>query len=200
MAGCKFAGVLAGMLLCPVTMMLPLLLPRLTGWPLRIAGLLAAALLVGCAGGPREYTYRYVPGRTATVAEGGQAVAPSHAPRVVREAIDAGNRIAGTPYVYGGGHGAGESGGYDCSGATSYVLRSIGRLRGTYTSDEFRQYGRGGEGDWIDIYARRGHVFLVVAGLRFDTGWNGGSHDTGPRWSTRSRATDGCVIRHPPGL
>ena len=67
------------------------------------------------------------------------------------------------------------------------------------TSDEFRDYGRGGEGDWIDVYARRGHVFLVIAGLRFDTGWNGGSHDTGPRWSTRSRPADGCVIRHPAG-
>ena len=162
-------------------------------------GLLSAILLTGCSG-PSEYTYRYVPGRTATVAPDGSAVAPSRAPREVRAAIDAANRIAGTPYVYGGGHGSGESAGYDCSGATSYVLRSVGRLHGVLTSDEFRDYGRGGEGDWIDVYARRGHVFLVIAGLRFDTGWNGGSHDTGPRWSTRSRPADGCVIRHPPGL
>ena len=181
-------------------MTFPPLSRRLADWPGRIVGLLAAVLLVGCAGGPREYVYHYVPGRTATVAEDGTAVAPSRAPRVVRAAIDAGNRIAGEPYVYGGGHGPVERGGFDCSGSTSYVLRSIGRLRGALTSDEFRHYGKGGEGDWIDIYARRGHVFLVIAGLRFDTGWNGGSHDTGPRWSTRRRATDGCVIRHPPGL
>ena len=172
---------------------------RVTSWLVWCIGILAASLLTGC-GGPSEYTYHYVPGRTATVGPDGSAVAPSRAPRVVRAAIDAGNRIAGEPYVYGGGHGPGEGGGYDCSGATSYVLRSIGRLNGSLTSDEFRHYGQGGEGNWIDVYARRGHVFLVIAGLRFDTGWNGGSHDTGPRWSTRSRTTDACVIRHPPGL
>ena len=161
--------------------------------------MLAAVWLAGCAG-PREYTYHYVPGRTATVDADGSAVAPTRAPRAVRAAIDAGNRIAGSPYVYGGGHGSDDRGGFDCSGATSYVLRSAGRLHETLTSDEFRGYGRGGEGDWIDVYARRGHVFLVVAGLRFDTGWNGGGRETGPRWTTRSRPADGCVIRHPPGL
>lgn len=166
---------------------------------LRFALLGAALALVGC-GGPRDYTYHYIPGRTATIASDGTAVAPSRAPRVVRAAIDAGNRIAGEPYVYGGGHGGGDRGGFDCSGSTSYVLRSIGRLHGSLTSEEFRHYGSGGEGDWISVYARHGHVFLVVAGLRFDTGWNGGSHDTGPRWSRRSRTTDGCVLRHPPGL
>lgn len=162
--------------------------------------ILAATLsLTGC-GGPREYVYHYVPGRTATVSEDGNAVAPSHAPRVVREAIDAGNRIAGSPYVYGGGHGSGESAGYDCSGATSYVLRSIGRLRGSMASDEFRHYGSGGEGDWISVYARRGHAFLVIAGLRFDTGWTGGGRESGVRWTRRSRTTDNMVVRHPPGL
>ena len=158
-----------------------------------------ALLLVGC-GGPRDYTYHYLPGRTATLAADGTAVAPSRAPGAVRAAIDAGNRIAGASYVYGGGHGPGDRDGFDCSGATSYVLRTIGRLDGSLTSEGFRHYGQSGEGDWISVYARHGHVFLVVAGLRFDTGWNGGSHDTGPRWSRRSRTTEGCVLRHPPGL
>jgi hypothetical protein len=45
------------------------------------------------------------------------------------------------------------------------------------------------------IYATRDHVFLVIAGLRFDTGWTGGSR--GPRWTTRSRPTTGAVERHP---
>ncbi len=160
---------------------------------------LAASGLIGC-GGPREYVYHYEAGRTATVAEDGRAIAPPRAPRTVRAAIDAGNQIAGSPYVYGGGHGPEERGGYDCSGATSYVLRSIGRLHGSLASDEFRHYGQSGEGDWISVYARRGHVFLVVAGLRFDTGWAGGGHETGPRWTRRSRPTDGCVLRHPSGL
>jgi hypothetical protein len=39
---------------------------------------------------------------------------------------------------------------------------------------------------------------MVVAGLRFDTGWhNSGS---GPRWSTEMRPATGYVVRHPAGL
>ena len=90
--------------------------------------------------------------------------------------------------------------GFDCSGSASYVLRATGHLRGVMTSDEFRHYGESGAGRWVSVYARDGHVFLVVAGLRFDTGWTGGQGNTGPRWTTRSRPADGCVIRHPAGL
>jgi hypothetical protein len=64
----------------------------------------------------------------------------------------------------------------------------------------FRRYGERGEGEWISIWARKGHVFLVVAGVRFDTGWNGG-HSEGPRWTIRNReGGSGCVIRHPSGF
>jgi hypothetical protein len=37
----------------------------------------------------------------------------------------------------------------------------------------------------------------VVAGLRFDTGWNGGN---GPKWSEEMRPGDGYTARHPEGL
>ncbi len=158
---------------------------------------LAAVLTAACAG-PTRYTYQYVPGRTATLNRDGIAEAPNRAPGAVRAAIAAGNRIAGSEYVYGGGHGE-RSGGYDCSGATTYVLRAAGCLRGSSDSNGFRYYGQGGEGDWISVYARSGHVFLVVAGLRFDTGWTGASRE-GARWTTRDRPADGCVIRHPEGL
>ncbi len=151
----------------------------------------------GCAG-TSPYVYEYIPGRTATIASDGTAVAPPRAPAAVQDAIAAGNEIVGTPYVYGGGHAEGR-GGLDCSGATSYVLRAGGRLREPMPSESFRHYGESGPGRWISVYARDGHVFLVVAGLRFDTGWNGYQHG-GPRWTRRSRPTDGCVIRHPPGL
>ena len=157
----------------------------------------AAVLIVGCAGTP-PYVYQYIPGRTSRVTTDGQATVPPRAPDAVARAISAGNAIAGSAYVYGGGHGA-DGSGFDCSGATSYVLRAAGRLRGTMTSDEFRHYGEGGAGRWMSVYARDGHVFLVVAGLRFDTGWTGEEH-SGPRWTTRSRSADGCVIRHPAGL
>jgi hypothetical protein len=87
---------------------------------------------------------------------------------------------------------------YDCSGAASFVLSGAGRLRSPTTSKGFRRYGESGEGRWISIYARKDHVFLVVAGLRFDTGWTGGRK--GPQWTTKNRPAKGSVIRHPSRL
>ena len=153
-------------------------------------------LLAGCAG-PPPYVYHYIPGRTA-VLRGDYAVAPPAAPEPVQMAVAAGNRIDGLPYCYGAGHGDGFDTAYDCSGAASFVLRGAGLLGSPMPSVGFRHYGEGGPGRWITIYARRDHVFLVVAGLRFDTGWTGGSR--GPKWTTRSRPTDGAVLRHPAGL
>lgn len=163
----------------------------------RLALIGAAWLLAGCAGSPDPYVYRYVPGRTATLAEGGIALAPPRAPSDVMAAIAAGNRIAGSAYVYGGGHGRAQ-GGFDCSGAASYVLRAAGVLRGVAVSGEFRRFGEEGVGEWINVYARRGHVFLSVAGLRFDT--SGGRGQRGPHWTTDSRSSEGYVLRHPAGL
>lgn len=157
--------------------------------------LLAGLLLAGCES--PSYVYRYVPGRTASI-EGGCAVAPPAAPEEVKLVIAAANGIAGAPYRRGGGHGGTGDGGFDCSGATSYVLRAAGLMDDSMPASGFRRFGVSGRGEWIDIYARRGHVFLAVAGLRFDTGWNG--EEGGPRWTTRSRPASGAVIRHPPGL
>ena len=154
-----------------------------------------AMLLAGCAG--PSYTYRYVPGKTAILSEG-RAVAPMGAPAAVQAAVTAGNRIAGLPYGYGCGHGRGMDSAYDCSGAVSFVLREAGLLNEATTSDAFRHYGERGEGEWISVYARRGHVFLAVAGVRFDTGWTRGPE--GPQWTTQSRPASGAVIRHPAGL
>lgn len=158
--------------------------------------LAATAVLTSC-GGPAPYHYTYVPGKTAVVHRG-RAVVPDSAPPNVKAAIEAGNRIAGLPYRYGGGHGRGVDSAYDCSGASSFVLRQAGLLSDTLTSTTFRSYGEHGKGDWISVYARRGHVFLVVAGLRFDTGYGAGAE--GPQWTMMSRPANGCVIRHPVGL
>jgi hypothetical protein len=117
---------------------------------------------------------------------------------VLHPAIAAGNRIAGMPYRRGGGHARLNDTAYDCSGAASYILRESGLMRDSMPSKGFRRYGRSGEGDWISIYARRDHVFLVIAGLRFDTGWTRGPE--GPQWTTQSRPANGSVIRHPDGL
>jgi hypothetical protein len=151
--------------------------------------------LGGCA--TRSYTYRYVAGKTA-VLQNGIAIAPPTAPAEVQAAIAAGNRIAGLPYGYGRGHGSRADSAYDCSGAASYVLQAAGKLDAPMPSNSFRRYGERGEGAWIDVYARRGHVFLAVAGLRFDTGWTPGPR--GPQWTTRDRPANGYVIRHPANL
>ncbi len=145
-----------------------------------------ALFLGGCA--QPYYEYHYVPGKTADL-RSGYAIAPPEAPESVKAAIAAGNRIAGLPYVYGAGHGVGVATAYDCSGAASYVLEAAGRLNESTVSSAFRRYGYAGEGEWISIYARRGHVFLVVAGLRFDTGWTH-SHIKGPQWTRESRPAD----------
>jgi len=162
---------------------------------LSLLALASAAFLTGCAG--PTYTYRYVPGKTATL-EGGYAVAPPNAPEGVKVVIAAGNRIVGSPYSYGGGHGDRLDGSFDCSGTVSYALRAAGLLRSPMPSTSFRHYGDAGEGKWLSVWARKGHVFLVVAGLRLDTGYTG--YAEGPRWTTKSRPNKGgTVIRHPAG-
>ena len=59
------------------------------------------------------------------------------------------------------------------------------------------RYGDPGPGGWITIYANHGHVFMFVAGLRFDTSGQGRA---GTRWQAEPRPTDGFAVRHIPGL
>jgi hypothetical protein len=145
----------------------------------------------------KPVSYRFEYGKTALIRDG-IAYAPRDAPTAVKKAIAAGNRLQGKPYKWGGGHASHHDNGYDCSGTTSYVLREAGLLRGSLTSRDYFKYGKKGEGDWITIYMRKGHVFMTVAGLRLDTG--GGSDSTGPMWKTATRGSKGHAIRHPIGL
>ena len=128
----------------------------------------------------------------------GRAVAPRHAPPEVKRAIAAANRIAGLPYKWGGGHARLNDNGYDCSGATSYVLRNAGLLEDQMPSKAYLNYGSRGAGKWITVVARNGHVYLVIAGLRFDT--QGTRKDDGPMWRTNLRNPKGHTLRHPAGL
>jgi hypothetical protein len=118
-------------------------------------------------------------------------------PRVVRRIIAAGDRIAHKPYKYGGGHGRWEDDGYDCSGSVSYALHGAGLLSSALTSGGFMSWGASGPGRWVTIYASPGHVYMVVAGRRFDTT---GRNETGTRWQPEQRSSAGYVVRHPPGL
>ena len=137
-------------------------------------------------------------GETATLGTDGRAIAPASAPQEVQDAIAAANEIVGKPYKYGGGHGRWNDSGYDCSGAMSYALHGAGLLDRPLTSGDFMRWGKRGKGSWITVYAHGGHGFLVIAGLRFDTGWNNAGK--GPRWSEELRPTSGYTVRHPAGL
>ena len=139
------------------------------------------------------------PTATATLGADGLATAPAGAPPEVVAVIAAANPIVGKPYRYGGGHGDWDDSGYDCSGSESFALHGADLVSRPMNSSEFMSWGEAGEGQWITSYASSGHSFLVVAGLRFDTGYNNSS-SSGPKWSDKMRPSDGYVLRHPEGL
>jgi cell wall-associated NlpC family hydrolase len=139
------------------------------------------------------------PVANATLGADGKAIAPVGAPPAVVAVIAAANQIVGKPYRYGGGHGDWEDSGYDCSGSESYALHGADLVSRALNSSEFMSWGEPGPGTWITSYASSGHSFLVVAGLRFDTGFNNSS-SSGPKWSEQMRPADGYVVRHPDGL
>ncbi len=148
-----------------------------------------------------------VAGPHAQLLGDGQAVAPNGAPEAVKQMIAAGNQIAGKPYVYGGGHGLPLSviaPAYDCSSSVSHLLWGGGLLGvdTDMTSAEFEDWGLPGPGRWVTLYASGDHVFMYVAGLRWDTHNAAGPQDgsSGIGWHPLVREADGFVARHPAGL
>ena len=143
-----------------------------------------------------------VPG-VATLQADGSAIPPSDAPRAVRKAINAGNRIRTKPYIYGGGHRKFKAKGYDCSGAVSYVLHAAGLLKRPMPSGPLgSMWGAPGIGQWITVYGNRGHAYAVIAGLRWDTSAVGESltSGSGPRWRSTQRSATGYSARYALGL
>jgi cell wall-associated NlpC family hydrolase len=133
----------------------------------------------------------------ATALANGVALPPLEAPEEVKQIIEAGNIIARSPYVWGGGHGKWLDKGYDCSGSVSFALAAAGLLNGPLASGPLMSWGKPGPGRWVTIYSSPGHVFMYVAGIRFDTS---GQRVTGSRWQNELRSTAGFVARHPEGL
>jgi septal ring factor EnvC (AmiA/AmiB activator) len=127
----------------------------------------------------------------------GMVQAPADAPAAVKEMIAAGNAIATLPYIWGGGHGSFISPGYDCSGSVSYVLAAAGLLSAPEVAADFESYGDPGAGQWVSIWASAGHVWMTIAGWRFDTV---ALAEYGTRWSRGGGEFAGFVERHPPGL
>ena len=162
---------------------------------------LAAA---GPGGGVDAGPVPVVPGSRARVLPNGLAAAPANAPRAVRGMIAAGNRISNKPYLL--FHYPTHIGNptYDCSSSSSHVLWGGGVFgRAPWVSGQFMRYGSPGHGRWASVYANSGHMFLYVAGLRFDTGrYDSGPNagESGPRWRAGPRPLSGFVVRHPSGL
>jgi peptidoglycan hydrolase-like protein with peptidoglycan-binding domain len=137
------------------------------------------------------------PGDRAQIGSDGLAIAPASAPPQVQAIIAAGNQIASKPYKYGGGHGKWNDSGYDCSGSVSYALHGAGLLDTAMPSGDFTDWGDPGEGQWVTLYAKASHMFMVVAGIRFDTS---GRTKNNTRWQADMRSTSGYTAVHPPGL
>jgi hypothetical protein len=129
----------------------------------------------------------------------GNAVAPPDAPPKVKAVIAAANHIDRLPYVWGGGHLGWRSSGYDCSGSVSYALHGAGLLGRPLVSGQLTSFGKNGVGRWITIYAHPGHVYMVIAGLLYDTMYDPPGI-TGPRWHRQMIPSTGFVARHPGGL
>jgi hypothetical protein len=148
-----------------------------------------------------------VPGPRAQLLPNGMAAAPADAPLAVKEIIAAGNQIVGKPYLYGGAHGLTldqVAPSYDCSSSVEHLLYGARLLPVTYgaASSELESFGASGPGAWVTIYANPDHVFMYVAGLRWDTydaaGPGDGSNGIG--WHPLIRSSDGFVAGHPEGL
>jgi cell wall-associated NlpC family hydrolase len=137
------------------------------------------------------------------LAGNGDAIPPKDAPKQVVKVIEAANEINKMPYKYGGGHGGKkDSKGYDCSGAVSHALRGGKFLKSPEDSGGLAKWGKEGKGDWITVYANKGHAYMTVGKLRFDTssaGARGGNQD-GPRWWKEKASSKGYEARHPAGF
>lgn len=141
-----------------------------------------------------------VPGSLARLRYG-QAAAPERAPLIVKRAIWAANQLRAKPYRYGGGHKSFSDNAYDCSGTISFALGGAGLIKSPISSSEFRRFGDRGKGKWITIYARNGHTFAIIAGLRLDTTpYVTGREVWKPAWQPTPRLPIGFEARHPVGL
>jgi hypothetical protein len=190
---------------------------------LALAGLLLVASLAGAAPAMAQTGGAGPPGSTTTTTTptdpttttpapsgtiavrnaDGSVTPPAGAPMPVRKAINAANRIRTKPYIWGGGHRKWKSRGYDCSGAVSYVLHAAGLLRRPMVSGALgTRWGTPGFGQWITVYGNPSHVYVVIAGIRFDTSSAGDplSQGSGPRWRATLRSAGGYSARYAIGL
>ena len=100
----------------------------------------------------------------------GVAVPPLEAPEAVKQIIEAGNMIARTPVHLGRRPRQVARQGLRLLGlgvVRARLRRPAERRR--WTSGPLMGWGEPGPGKWVTIYANTGHVYMYVAGIRFDT-------------------------------
>jgi len=155
-------------------------------------------------GGVSPNDPRFAPAKRGKIVAG-LAVPPVGAPPEVVNVINAANQIVKMPYRYGGGHKSFIDSAYDCSGSVSFALHGANFVTSPLDSSSFMKWGLAGKGKWITVYTNPGHAFVMVAGLRFDTGFRtnrnvpGTFPGSGPRWG-KARPTAGFRARHPNGF
>lgn len=118
----------------------------------------------------------------------------------VAAALAEANRIAGTPYVWGGGHGGFSMSpdGLDCSGAVSNVLWAANMLNKPMTSGEFMSWGSPGAGA-LTIHANPEHVWMEIMGRPYGTSVNDSSHGLGFYGKPPADYVGSFVTRHATG-
>jgi hypothetical protein len=160
----------------------------------------------------------FIEGERAELApeDGRVALIPAGVPPVVQEMLVAGNELQTLPYGPDGHPDPRGAVDEDCSSTVNYVLYRAGVrqiaeiLQQNPLAQDYVDWGAPGPGRWVTIYATTEptpHVFIVLAGLRLDTSYNGTDEGPnrgqgGPRWRILGHLPTWAhwSVRHPPGL
>jgi len=160
----------------------------------------------------------FIDGEHAELAPGNGHVAlvPAAVPPAVQAMLVAGNELQELPYGPGGHPDPRGATQEDCSSSVNYVLYRSGVrpiaeiIRDNPLAQDYVNWGDPGPGRWVTIYATTeptNHVFIVIAGLRLDTSYNGtdvgpNRFEGGPRWRVLDHIPTWAhwSVRHPPGL
>jgi cell wall-associated NlpC family hydrolase len=165
------------------------------------SGLTGGVGLGGTTTGTTSTGTQSSPEANATLLDG-LVIPAAGTPQAIVTMLDAANKIAFDPYIYGGGHASFTAAGYDCSGSVSYVLHAGGLLASPLDSEQFLKYGLAGKGNWITIYTNGPtHAYMEIAGVWFDTAAQTALNGN-DRWSLTRIAEPGYgkfVARHPAG-
>ncbi len=160
----------------------------------------------------------FIAGERAELApeDGHVALIPAGIPPVVQEMLVAGNELQQLPYGPDGHPDPRGASDEDCSSTVNYVLYRAGVrqiaeiLQQNPLAQDYVDWGAPGPGRWVTIYATTEptpHVFILIAGLRLDTSYNGTDEGPnrdqgGPRWRVLAHLPTWAhwSVRHPPGL